>query len=206
LLAAQYNVFMPDLPGFGASEKPGRSLDIPELADSLGDWMLANELEQAILMGNSMGCQVIAELAAQRPGVARRVVFTGPSIDRRRRSMFGQIANAVLDVIHEPPRLLAIIVRDYLIAGPRRTLETLRFAVHDSPEDKLSWISAPGLVVRGANDRFVSQEWAEELARRLPHGQLVVIPNAAHGIIFSAANELVREIRRFLNQSTDTNR
>ena len=40
-LTADFRVFVPDLPGFGDSDKPQKVLDVPELADWLADWMTA---------------------------------------------------------------------------------------------------------------------------------------------------------------------
>ena len=45
LLAPEFRVFAPDLPGFGLSGKPKRVLTVPELADALTGWMKANVLE-----------------------------------------------------------------------------------------------------------------------------------------------------------------
>src|SRR5258706_1300583 len=44
LLAADYAVYAPDLPGHGRSEKPLRARTIPELADALMWWMDAEGL------------------------------------------------------------------------------------------------------------------------------------------------------------------
>ena len=38
LLAEEFPVFAPDLPGFGRSGKPARVLDVPGMADALGAW------------------------------------------------------------------------------------------------------------------------------------------------------------------------
>ena len=62
-LAAHAHVYAPDLPGFGKSDHPERPLKIAGLADALAGWMRATGLARAALIGNSMGCQVIAELA-----------------------------------------------------------------------------------------------------------------------------------------------
>lgn len=62
----------------------------------------------------------------------------------------------------------------------------------------LRGIRAPTLGVRGARDPIVPQRWAEEAARLLPRGRLVVIPGAAHSITFHAPLELTRVIRPFL--------
>ena len=67
LLAEDYPVLAPDLPGFGRSGKPDRVLDVPELADALAAWMEAVGLASAALVANSLGCQVVADLAVRRP-------------------------------------------------------------------------------------------------------------------------------------------
>jgi 2-hydroxy-6-oxonona-2,4-dienedioate hydrolase len=55
-LAPHYQVFMPDLPGFGRSERPPGILDVAGLSDALSAWMGGVGLERAALVGNSMGC------------------------------------------------------------------------------------------------------------------------------------------------------
>src|SRR5207248_863562 len=57
-------VYVPDLPGFGLSDKPRQTFTIPQLADALADWIHAAGLGRPILLGNSMGCQIIVDLAA----------------------------------------------------------------------------------------------------------------------------------------------
>jgi pimeloyl-ACP methyl ester carboxylesterase len=201
LLADHYEVFMPDLPGFGLSEKPRHILTIPELADTLLAWMMFYRLEQPVLMGNSMGCQVIVELAARHPGCIDRAILTTPTIDPGRRSVVGQLWNGVCDALHEPPRLLWIVLQDYMKAGPRRSLLSLRYAVQDPIETKLPNVKIPTLVVRGNQDRVSSQQWAERATQLLPHGEFVLIENAAHGVIFSQPEALVDAAQSFLERT-----
>jgi 2-hydroxy-6-oxonona-2,4-dienedioate hydrolase len=58
-LAEDFNVFAPELPGFGTSDKPPHVLDIRELADVVAEWMKAVVIPRAVFLGNSLGCQVI---------------------------------------------------------------------------------------------------------------------------------------------------
>src|SRR3712207_6370394 len=67
LLAQTHRVYAPDLPGFGASEKPARTLGVEDLSEVLVAWMQAIGLRSAALVGNSVGCQVITELAVRHP-------------------------------------------------------------------------------------------------------------------------------------------
>lgn len=61
-LAPYHRVYAPDLPGFGKSDKPPRVLNVAELSDSLVAWMEKIGLKSAALVGNSFGCQIIADL------------------------------------------------------------------------------------------------------------------------------------------------
>lgn len=90
LLAPDHRVYAPDLPGSGRSGKPRRVLDLDGLADALAGWLRANGLSDAILVGNSLGCQTIAALALRHPALVARAVFIGPTMDPRARTTLRQ--------------------------------------------------------------------------------------------------------------------
>lgn len=203
-LAASYRVYAPDLPGFGRSEKPSRALDIPGLARALGGWMDATGLESAVLVGNSMGCQVITELVVRRPDLVKRIVFQGPVMDPGARNLPRQVARLALDCLREPPSLLLIEGLDLLVAGLLRSLSTFRYAAGYKIEDKLPALRAPTLVLHGGRDAIVPEHWAREVAGLLPDGQLVVVPEAAHAMNYNAPSELARHVGAFIG--TDARR
>ena len=199
-LAGHYRTYAPDLPGFGKSEKPSRILDVAGLSDALSAWMDALGLERAALVGNSMGCQIIADLAVRRPELVERAVLQGPTMDPHGRSVPRQVARFLLDVPRQRPSLLGIELRDYLAAGTRRGWCTLRYALEDRIEENLPRLRVPTLVVRGSRDPICPQSWAEEIVQILPKGRLVILPGAAHAANFGAPVELVGAIREFLEE------
>ena len=89
-LAPHFAVYLPDLPGFGDSEKPADTLDVPGLADALAAWIAAAGLARAALLGNSFGCQIIADLAARHPDLVERAVLQGPTTPPDERSWLWQ--------------------------------------------------------------------------------------------------------------------
>lgn len=199
-LAPYARTFAPDLPGFGLSDKPSQALDIKELANSLALWLRANNLYDAALVGNSFGCQIIAELSSQVNDITpRALVLIAPTIDRRARTIRQQLFRLSLDAPRERLSLLPLALREYFFTvGFCRSLDTLRFAIADRVEDKLPRINTPTLVVRGERDPLVPQGWAEEVTRLLPQGALVVMPNAAHAVNYDAPQELTRVMLRFM--------
>jgi 2-hydroxy-6-oxonona-2,4-dienedioate hydrolase len=82
-LAVHYKVFVPDLPGFGRSDKPRHALGVPALADLLSAWLDGLGIGEAVFLGNSLGCQVIVDLAIRYPGqcptASHRQTSRGPS-------------------------------------------------------------------------------------------------------------------------------
>src|SRR4028119_1524663 len=81
-LARSHAVYAPDLPGFGRSEGPAGALDVAGVADALAAWMRAAGLKGAALVGNSMGCQVIAELVLRHPDLVEKGVLRGATRQR----------------------------------------------------------------------------------------------------------------------------
>jgi 2-hydroxy-6-oxonona-2,4-dienedioate hydrolase len=151
-LAPLCEVYAPDLPGYGRSVKPAKTLSLPELADALAEWMQAAGLGSAHLVGNSFGCQVIAEFAVRHPGRVERLVLQGPTVDPAARSLGRQLLRLARNSLREPRSLGPISMRDYWSAGLRRAVHTIRLTLHDRIEDKLPGIQAPALVVRGTRD------------------------------------------------------
>jgi 2-hydroxy-6-oxonona-2,4-dienedioate hydrolase len=200
LLAPRYQVYAPDLPGFGKSDKPSRVLNVDELTDSLAAWMRETGLERAALPGNSFGCQIVAQLALNHPELIQRAVLQGPTMDPRARTAPRQIVRWLRNSRREHPSQALITVQEYRSCGIRRLTKTFRYALQDPIEKKLPRVHVPTLVVRGSRDPIVPQRWAEEATRLLPMGRLVVIPDAPHTIIYNCPSELVRVVRPFLDE------
>jgi 2-hydroxy-6-oxonona-2,4-dienedioate hydrolase len=199
-LAPYFRVCVPDLPGWGRSEKPRRALGVRGSARALAGWMDAIGIARAAFLGNSMGCQTLVELAATSPGRVDRLVLVGPTIDASARSFARQAFRLVRDTLREPSTLIAIVVADYAAYGPRRFMATARSVLDDRIEEKAPLVRAPTLVVRGERDALVSQEFAEELASRFPLGQLAVVPRAPHAVNYADPLALARLTSSFLSE------
>ncbi len=197
-LRVEYPVYIPDLPGFGRSAKPSRSLDVHELAEALLGWLDAFGLERVALVGGSLGCQVIVDLALRHPERVCRAALVGPSVDPRAPTVWQEVARGALDMLGEPLSFWPVLMCDYLEAGPVRTLDTLLHAIRDPLRAKLPRVQVPMLVIRGAWDPIVPQRWVEEMTRLLPRGQLAVLANGSHVSTWSDPDELFAVLRPFL--------
>ncbi len=198
-LAPFMRVLAPDLPGFGRSGKPAQTLDVRGLADALAEWLAACRLTRVVLVGNSLGCQVIVDLVSRRPDGVLGVVLAGATIDRSAPSMVLQIVRALRDVPRESVFLMPLWAIDFLRAGPRRAWRSLKYALAHRIELQLPAVTVPALVVRGARDPMVTQAWAEQVSKALPRARLHVIAGGPHAVNYTSAAEFAGLIRGFVD-------
>jgi pimeloyl-ACP methyl ester carboxylesterase len=74
-LAERHRVIAVDLPGFGRSDKPMRAYTIDLFVRAVHDLMHQERLEQAALMGVSMGGRVALGLALEFPDLVERLIL-----------------------------------------------------------------------------------------------------------------------------------
>ena len=203
-LAPNWRVYAPDLPGFGRSDHPHEILDVPALADALIRRMDAFGIERAVLVGNSMGCQIIADIGLRYPARLSHAVLIGPTMDPAAPTMLQQAWRLLRDGRYESLASIVTQGRDYLACGPRRTIGTLRAALTDRIETKLPYVQVPTLVIRGAHDPIAPQPWAEQVTRLLPHGRLVVLKGAPHAANYDDGARVAQIIQAFLAEEAHT--
>ena len=184
-LAGAVDVHAPDLPGFGDAPRPPRALTVPELAEALAGTAADAGLDEAVVVANSMGCQVAVELAIRRPELVRALVLVGPTVDPAGASLARHTARLLADVPREPLALTAVVAVDYVRAGPLRTLRSARRMIEHRIETRLPLVRQEAIVVRGSRDPIAPQRWAAEAAVLLPRGRVEVVPGAAHAAHWS---------------------
>jgi pimeloyl-ACP methyl ester carboxylesterase len=197
-LSPDFLVYAPDLPGYGRTPGPRHALSIRDLSDSLVEWMTAMDIEKPLFVGNSMGCQILVELAVRFPTRVERLVLIGPTMDRAARSGPKQVWRLVRDTFREAPSQPLVVAYDYLRFGPRRFRQTFYDALADRIERKLPRIQVPVLVMRGANDPIVPRAWAHELADLAPNGRYAEVGDTGHTVNYMSPRALARAVRHYI--------
>lgn len=185
VIAARCATYVPDLPGRGRRGRPAAGTGIGDLADALGDWLDVVELSSPALVANSMGCQIVTELAVRRPDRVGPLVLIAPTIEPARRAARHQIIRALRNSTHEPAGLVTLAVRDTARRGVASLHVMARSALADRIEERLPHVHQRTVVVHGGNDRFVSRRWAEEVVGLLSHGSLLVVPDGSHAVPYT---------------------
>ena len=185
VLDGRADVVAPDLPGFGCTPAPREALGIGALADALASFLEELELGRPLLLGNSLGCQVVVDTAVRRPELVGALALVGPTIDPAAPRLLNQAARLVVDGFREHPLAVPGLVADYLRVGPRRIVATARSALRDRVEDKLRRVTVPAVVIHGSRDPLAPERWCEHATSLLPHAHMVTIRGAAHAAHWS---------------------
>lgn len=200
LLGRFIHVFVPEMPGHGASSKPGHALSVEQQAEVMHEWFRANRLKRSHFFANSYGCQVAAQLVATHPEIAKTLTLTSPTNDPRARTLIQQAYRFYLNGMGEPKGAPSQLLDDLSDMGLVIAFETVERMMHDDIIPKLTKIKCPTLVVRGERDPIAPEAWTEEIVRCLPNAHFNIIPNAPHCVNYATAPELTSIILQFIKE------
>lgn len=191
-----------DLPGYGEAPEPARTPTIERMADLVAAYLRRLNRGPVILLGHSMGTQVVTEVAVRHPDVVGRLVLVAPTVDRHHRHAFTQLVRLGRDLFGESGKVLLLGTREYLRAGPNLRRKMTAMLVH-RPEDAYPRITAPTLVIRGELDAVVPQEWFDEVAAAIPVATTFGVEGHHHETLIRTAEPVADELRRWLEKTQD---
>ena len=181
-----------DLPGFGGVPHPRDPMSIAEFAALIPPSMTTLGVEHPVLVGHSMGAQVVVEVARTHPELRGAMVLVAPVVRTDQRSLPTVIAQFARSSRHE--RFVAALasVRGYLSAGLRWPLEILPAMLRYPIEQRIAGLGGRLVIVRGEFDRLSTSGFAEALlAASGAEGGVMVAEGAAHQVVVNNANEVV---------------
>jgi pimeloyl-ACP methyl ester carboxylesterase len=186
---------VPDL----ESDREVRLVDLPQrlALEGAAGWLAERLDTQVDLVGHSMGGLIAARLAADRPGLVRRLVLIAPA-GLSPGSRIRHVVPLARALRHSSPRLLPLLARDALRAGPRTLWRAAGEVLEADIRAHLAAIAAPTLVVWGGRDALLPPSLAEVIRSEIPDARLVVLERAGHVPMVEASNEVSRALTEFL--------
>ena len=109
---------VPDLPGYGRSERRDRVLDIPALAETTLAILDRLDIDKAVLVGNSMGCAISLEVAHEAPERIHSLVLVSPAGGVHNQPMSRALGQLAKDVFRESTKMFPVALPDYVKFGP----------------------------------------------------------------------------------------
>jgi pimeloyl-ACP methyl ester carboxylesterase len=184
LLAARGPVHTLELPGFGDAPRPPSALSVRELGALLVG-VLESIGRPVLLLGHSMGTQVVLEAALRTPASIERLVLVGAVTNPDERSAAMQGLRLVQDTLGETPAANRAVLSEYVKCGPRRYLATLPSMLAYDTIGAAARTTVPTLVLRGAKDPICRRPFARRIVEVLPTGRLVEVPGGHHVVQYT---------------------
>lgn len=167
-----------DLPGLAGSGDPPRPLDVYEYGEAVASWLDHAALGRVVLGGHSSGTQVAAHAATMRQSAVGALFLASPTVDPTARSWLRLFVRWRLNGRHEASGLTQSHWPEWRRAGLRRLIHIVRIHLGDRLEDVVPHLPMPVLVLRGRQDRLLTDEWAHELTHLAPRGRFEEVPGA----------------------------
>jgi pimeloyl-ACP methyl ester carboxylesterase len=175
-LAGHGTVHAIDLPGYGRSPKAARDVSIADHAEALAGFLQQAGIRDPVVVGHSMGSQVVSQLAVDAPELICRLVLIAPTMPPHERSLARGAWHLFLDAQRNPLAADRVILADYVAhCGPAYFLAQTRHLFADAIELRAPSIPVPTLVIAGDHDLVVPVDWARTVADLIPDARLRVV-------------------------------
>jgi 3-oxoadipate enol-lactonase len=201
-LSNSYRVIAPDLRGFGETDSAAGPATMNRMAHDVAELMDQLEIPRAVIGGLSMGGYVALAFYKQFPSRVRGLVLADtraqPDTEEAKQTRAQQaeqamsegtagIADAMLpklltpDTVSKRPEIVIRVREMMLKTKPEGAASALMgMAEREDQTPLLSQISAPSLILVGAEDAITPVADSEKMHRAISDSRLVVLENAGH--------------------------
>jgi pimeloyl-ACP methyl ester carboxylesterase len=225
-LAEHFQVITFDNRGVGQTDKPEGSYTPQMLADDTAGLLEVLDIDQATIMGHSMGGFVAQALVLSRPEMVSSLILSATNFGGPRSIPVTQEALAVLtDMESDPVERLkrGILIScapgfenahpdvvgkwvDYRVKNPilpepyqaQMAIGLSLMSEEACFEPKLKNVQVPTLILFGEHDKVVPPGNADLLAQEIPNNTIRILSNAGHFYPMEAPDEAVAVIVEFL--------
>ncbi len=229
LLAEHCQVILPDNRGVGQSSKPAGPYTAELLAADTVGLLDALGIDQAVVMGHSMGGFIAQALALAYPDRVSKLILAATNFGGPRHVPITPAAMAVLtDASGDPVTRfrngLAVSTAPGFAAREPEIIEqwlAWRLANPIDPagyqgqlaiglgllreeacfEHRLSAVAAPTLILFGAHDAVAPPANADLLAQQIPHSRVQILPDAGHFFPLETPEEAAKAVSEFILES-----
>jgi pimeloyl-ACP methyl ester carboxylesterase len=216
-LAQRHAVFAPEWPGYGESTGDELLEDMLDFALHGWDVVDALGLSRPHLVGHSMGGMIAAEMACLAPRDLGKLALAAPAglwMDEHPiPDIFAMLPFQIAEVLFaDPQKGQALLtggadlsdieaLKDFYIASQRR-LAMAGKILFPIPNRRLSKriyrLTAPTLLVWGAQDRLIVPAYAKRWQALVPAARVEVIEGAGHMLPYEQPEAFVDAVVKFL--------
>ena len=167
--AEHFRVIAVDTRGHGKSPRGSAPFTIRQFAEDLHDFLAEKNIPSAHILGFSDGGNIALCFALKYPQMVKSLVLNGANLHS------SGVKKSVQLPIEIGYRIAALFAKKQ--EGALRKKELLGLMVNDPniPEEALSGISVPALVIAGTKD-MIRESHTRRIAQCIPGAELAIIP------------------------------
>jgi pimeloyl-ACP methyl ester carboxylesterase len=211
-LSQNFEMIVPEHPGFGDSEMPAWLDNVGDLAFFYLDFIEYLGLKQVHLVGTSLGGWIAAELAARNHNSLRTLTLVAPAgihvvgvqkgdifLWSRQEIFRNLFCNQALaeTMLREEPSQEEIDIQ----LKNRLTMAKLAWQPRLHNPHLAKWlhrITLPTLIVWGAEDKLIPAQYGPAFRELIPNARLEVLPHCGHLPQVEKMEDFVSTVTRFL--------
>jgi pimeloyl-ACP methyl ester carboxylesterase len=197
-----YKVIIPDLPGFGKSEKLEKAWRVNDYVKWFEDFTNELGVQEFCLLGYSFGGALASKISVKYPQRVQKLFLVASAIVRKKTpqkeisakaSKFVKIFKFLpfYDLFRKAVYKFIIRKSDYIYTDGIMK-ETYLNVIGDDASFNLPFIKVPAVIIWGDKDQSVPIEEAHFINEKIKNSKLVVIPGADH-LIHKKMPELLAE-------------
>lgn len=217
-LADEFTVIAWDAPGSGGSTEPPEDFGMDAYADCFEGFLRALQVEQAHLVGLSFGGALVLATFHRHHGLASSLTLVSgyagwlgslgadEADQRLTRSLDASRLTPDAFVAAMAPSMFSPSAEGELVAPFLDSVRAFRpsgframaRASYEDQRHVLAEVDVPMLLLYGGHDVRAPVSTGEAIHRAVPGSELVVITGTGHASTVEAADDVTRELRRFL--------
>jgi pimeloyl-ACP methyl ester carboxylesterase len=217
-LSKYFRVIVPDIVGFGYSDKPTVEYTMDFFIDFFQGLLKNLQIDRPIICGHSFGGYLATEFAIRFNNRVEKLVLAAPAgVMRSSTSVLDQYIMAALyptyenalrafmDMAFDPSIVTEDSVRDFInrmrLPNAKYAFMSTLLGIRDSPklQDRLSKVLAQTLLVWGDNDNMIPFQYSKEYTR-IPYSELAMIKDCGHIPFVEKPIIFNQTILRFLDE------
>jgi 2-hydroxy-6-oxonona-2,4-dienedioate hydrolase len=205
-LSKYYQLIIPDIVGFGYSDKPTIEYTMDFFVRFFEDFLRKLEVARLSIIGASFGGYLATEFTIRNSEKVDKLILAAPAGAMRTSTRILDqyiMARAFRDMAYEPSVVSEDTIRDFMnrmrLPNAKYAFMSTLLAIRDSKDlsGRLSRISIPTLLIWGANDRMIPLGYSKEYTE-IPNSQLTIIDNCGHTPFVEKPTEFNNIVLKFL--------
>lgn len=198
--AKDYNVYAPDLKGFGENAVMEHPYSLDDYIQSVKEYMVKNSIIRPHVIAHSFGARIVIKGCAKDNSLFNKIVLTGGAGLKPKDTLKKRFKRATFNIFKHlvsKDRLKGFYSSDYLALSPIMQQSFIKI-VNEHLDDYLPKISNKTLLIFGKNDKQTPLYMANKLNKNLPNSELKIFDNAGHFAFIDCPMKFNLEVKEFL--------